>query len=474
MSAVLAFDFGASSGRAIKTFFSKGALRCEEVHRFANVPVEKDGTLHWDFEKLVEEIHAGIEKAGAFDSLAFDTWGVDFGLLGKDGALIDLPVHYRDKRTSGILEKAASVMPLEELYRETGNQILELNTLFQLFSICRMPLFQKAARLLFMPDLFAHALGAQSACEYTIASTSQMFNISKRAWSAATLDAFAIPHALFAPFVESGTAIGTHNGAKIVAAAHDTQCAIAAMPCTQDAEHAAFLSCGTWSLLGMELDAPVLSAESFHAGLSNELGANGKINYLKNIIGLWLIQECRRAWAQQGHAHSFDELENLANHSMPLRCFIDVDDAQFVSPGDIPEKIINYCKKTNQHVPQSVGEIMRCIYESLALKYRVAVKQLENLTGKKIAVIHMLGGGARDVTLCKFTADCCNVPVVAGPIEAAALGNSIIQLVALGEIAAIDEGRRIIAGTEMIKRFSPVHSEAWENAWELYCSLLCK
>jgi rhamnulokinase len=476
MSTVLAFDFGASGGRAVKAVFAAGGFHYEEVHRFNNVPIEKNGTLYWDFPALTAEVHTGIGKAGNFDSIGFDTWGVDFGLLDKSNRLIGLPVHYRDMRTNGISEKSAAVMAPERLYEETGNQIMDINTLFQLIALRKNNpgLFEKAGRLLFMPDLFAHSLGAGPVCEYTIASTSQMFNTAARTWSMPVLDAFGIPEQLFAPLVQSGTITGTYRNAKIIAiAGHDTQCAVAAMPCiAESAEHSVFLSCGTWSLLGTELDAPVLSAESMRAGLSNELGANGRVNYLKNIIGLWLIQESRREWKRKGSDYSFNDLEQFAREAKALQCFIDPDDPLFTRPGDIPGRIIDYCCTTGQYVPQTPGEIMRCIYESLVLKYRLAVTQLEKMTGKRFTEFHMLGGGVKDKTLCQFTADCCGIPVIAGPVEATALGNIVIQLSALGDIATIDEGRKLIAGTELLKTYIPAPSADWESGFERYISLI--
>ncbi len=291
MKRVLAFDFGASSGRAILAEYQDGRLTYKEVHRFENCPREQDGHFRWDFADLMANVRLGIEKAGPFDSIGFDTWGVDFGLLDEQGQLLGDPVHYRDSRTEGMVEKALQTMPAAALYAATGSQIMGINTLFQLLAVKESDpeIWDKAKRLLFMPDLFAHALCGSDACETTIASTSQMLDANTRNWSKEVLDAFAIPENLFAPRVDSGAVVGEYKGAKVIAVAgHDTQCAVAAMPAPE--ENAAFLSCGTWSLLGCELDAPVLTEQSRLLALSNEQGANGKVNYLKNIIGLWLIQ----------------------------------------------------------------------------------------------------------------------------------------------------------------------------------------
>ena len=473
MKRVLAFDFGASSGRAILAEYENGHLTYKEIHRFENCPRERDGHFRWDFADLMANVHQGIEKAGAFDSIGFDTWGVDFGLLDENGKLLGDPVHYRDSRTEGMVEKALARMDADALYTATASQIMAINTLFQLLAVQEQDAetWEKACRLLFMPDLFAHALCGADVCETTIASTSQMLDARTGAWNRDVLQSFAIPEHLFAPRVNSGTVVGEYQGAKVIAVAgHDTQCAVAAMP-APDA-NAAFLSCGTWSLLGCELDAPVLTEQSRLLALSNEQGANGKVNYLKNIIGLWLIQESRRQWRREGQEYSYAQLEQLALAAEPLRSFIDPDDPLFTPPGDIPGRVREFCHRTGQPVPETVGQVMRCIYESLALKYRFALEQLSRATGKQFSVLHMLGGGAKDGLLCRMTADCAGIPVVAGPVEATALGNILIQLVALGELPDIAAGRALIAATEPVKRFAPGDRNDWDKAYETYTTIL--
>lgn len=471
--AVLAFDLGASSGRAIKAEFQENMLNYEEVHRFENNPVSRDGTLYWDLAALEAEIHAGIEKAGEFDSLGFDTWGVDFGLLDENGKLLDSPVHYRDVRTQGMPEKLFTHYSREMLYKHTGNQIMAINTLFQLLALKeKQPdLLKQAKTLLFMPDLLAYKLTGNKSCEETIASTSQMFDPGSRQWSAEVLDACGIDKSLLLPPVPSGTVTGTYKNAKVIAVAgHDTQCAVAAVPAND--QKAAFLSCGTWSLLGTELDKPVLTRESMSLELSNEMGANGKINYLKNIIGLWLIQESRRQYKREGNTYSYPQLEQMAGEAEPLKCYIDPDSPEFGVPGNIPELVKAYCQHTNQYVPGTTGEIMRCIYESLALKYRFALEQLESATGKKFSTLHMLGGGIQGEMLCQLTANSCGIPVIAGPIEATALGNIIIQLVALGALRDIEEGKMLIAQNESLKRYQPMDKEQWEKAFADYKKII--
>lgn len=470
---VLAFDLGASSGRAVKAEFQEHMLQYQEVHRFENNPIMKQGTLYWDFETLEAEVRTGIEKAGTFDSIGFDTWGVDFGLLDDQGKLLENPVHYRDIRTAGMPEKFFRLFDRERLYEETGNQIMAINTLFQLMALQeKQPeLLEKAKTLLFMPDLLAFRLTGNPSCEQTIASTSQMLNPRTGQWSEEVQKAAGIRSSLFLKPVPSGTVTGTFRNAKVVAVAgHDTQCAVAAVPANN--RNAAFLSCGTWSLLGTELDAPILTKESMEMELSNEAGANGTVNYLKNIIGLWLIQESRRQYRRQGEEFSFSQLERLASEAGPSRCFIDPDSPEFGVPGDIPELVKAYCRKTKQYVPETVGEMMRCIYESLALKYRLALEQLECATDKKFSVLHILGGGIQAQLLCQLTANSCRIPVIAGPVEATALGNIIIQLVAVGALNSIEEGRTLIAKSESLKRYQPEEPERWEKTFTTYKNIL--
>lgn len=470
MKTVLAFDFGASSGRAIKAVFDGEKITYDEIHRFENIPLEIDGHIHHDTKMILNEIKIAIEKADKIDSLAFDTWGVDYGLLNTDGNLINEPYHYRDARTNGVLEKAYKIMPANELYKKTGNQIMNINTLFQFLSDENL---KNAKTVLFMPDLFAYFLTGNKRCEKSIASTSQMLDPSTQDWNENIFKAFDIDQNLFPPVCESGCENGLYNGIKVITiAGHDTQCAVTSMPC--QSENAAFLSCGTWSLIGCEIDKPILTDESNELELSNELGANGKINYLKNISGLWLIQETRRDLAKTDRKYSYNELEIFARQSEPFKCFIDPDDEILSAHGDLPNKIKKYCEKTKQYIPQTTGEIVRCIYESLALKYRFALEQISSCTGKQFDVLHLLGGGTKDGFLCELTADSINIPVIAGPVEATALGNIVLQLIGLGEIKNVEEGRKIIAKTENLKHFEPNHNDMWDSAYERFVEIISK
>ena len=465
---VLAFDFGASTGRAIKAVFDKGTLEYHEIHRFDNTPIEYDGKVCHDVDMILSEVKTAIEKAGHVDSLAFDTWGVDYGLIGKDGKLVCPPCHYRDERTADILKSALSKLDADTLYRETGNQIMNINTLFQLLTEKELG---KAETVLFMPDLFGYLLTGNKACELSIASTSQMLRPVTADWSDTVLGTYKIDKSLFAPLVSSGTVLGEYKGIKVVSVCgHDTQCAVCAMPA--DSENAAFLSCGTWSLIGCETEKPVLTAESRKSELSNELATKGRVNYLKNISGLWLIQETKRDYKKHGKDYSYNDLEMFARDSEPFYCFIDPDAPSLSAHGELPEKIRNYCKKTGQPVPGSVGQLVRCIYESLALKYRLALEQISESTGKKFDVLHLLGGGTKDGFLCEMTAKSLGIPVIAGPVEATALGNIMLQLIALGEVSDINEARKMIAETQETKKYAFDRTADWDKAYEKYKSIL--
>lgn len=470
MKTVLAFDFGASTGRAIKAHFDGEKISYEEIHRFENIPLTVDGYICHDVDMILSEVKAAIEKAGDIDSLAFDTWGVDYGLLDGDGKLLHPPVHYRDERTKDVLAKAFEKLSADELYAETGNQIMNINTLFQLISDDNL---EKADKLLFMPDLFSYFLTGEMVCEISIASTSQMLDMEKKTWSKRVLDAFEINETLFAPIKASATVNGEYKGIPVISVAgHDTQCAVAAMPAKS--ENAAFLSCGTWSLIGCELESPVMTAKSNALELSNEMGANGKINFLKNISGLWLIQETRRDLARTDRKYSYNELEMLARESEPFRSFIDPDAPELSAHGNLPDKIRTYCRNTNQPVTETIGQLVRCIYESLALKYRLALEQIGECTGKKFDVLHLMGGGTKDGFLCELTAESLGIPVIAGPVEATALGNIVLQLIALGEIESIEKGRKIIAETEKVKAYVGERTPEWDEAFERFCEIIKK
>lgn len=483
---VLAFDFGASSGRAIVGVFDGDKIELREVHRFSNDPVTINGTVYWDVQRLFFEIKQGILKAkedGGFDSIGIDTWGVDFGLLRKDGTLIENPIHYRDKRNDGMAEFSKKYMSHEEMYDITGIQFMDFNTVFQLLSLKenRPYILEEADTLLFMPDLLSYMLSGVKSTEYSIATTSQMVDLKTRDWSDKIINDLGLKKDILTPIVATGTVIGQLSDeiceelgvpkADIVSvASHDTQSAITAAPC--EYEDFAFISCGTWSLFGTEVKEPVLNEASKKLNVTNEGGYDYSIAFLKNICGLWLIQESRRQWIREGKEYSYAELEKMALECEPFKCFIDPDAPEFGTMGNLPERVKEYCRKTNQYVPETVGEIMRCIYESLALKYRLTFDGIMECTGKVYDRIHVMGGGTKDKLLLGMTAQSCNVPVYGGPIEATALGNIAIQLMSDGTIADIKEARRIIAKGENLKLYEPSDRAAWEEAYEKYKEII--
>ncbi|MGN0636703.1 MAG: rhamnulokinase family protein [Acutalibacteraceae bacterium] len=475
----LAFDFGASSGRAILGTFDGEKITLSEVHRFSNDPVDVRGTTYWDVLRLFHEIKQGIVKAklaGGFDCIGIDTWGVDFGLLDEFGCLLENPVHYRDTRTKGLVEESFLCVPKDEFYKRTGIQFMELNTVFQLYSLrkYRPHILDRAQRLLFMPDLFAYMLTGEQHTEYSIATTSQLVDIETKDWAYDIMDKLGIPSRLFAPIVPSGTVSGMLSrdvceecGVQpvpvIAVCGHDTQSAISAVPSTE--KDFAFLSSGTWSLFGTELDAPIVNEKSLEINVTNEGGYGYATGFLKNITGLWLIQESRRQWAREGTQYSYADLEQLALQAEPLRCFIDPDAPEFGVRGNLPQRVQEYCAKTGQYVPQTVGEIMRCIYESLAMKYRQTLEKISDCTEKTYTVLHVIGGGTKDTLLCQMTANACDLPVKAGPIEATVLGNIAVQLIAKGAIRDIGEARRIIAHSENLRTYAPQNAETWKAAF---------
>lgn len=485
MKKVLAFDFGASSGRAIIGSFDGEKITLKEVHRFTNDPVDLGGTLYWDVLRLFYEIKQGIVKAkiaGGFDSIGIDTWGVDFGLIDKNGRLLENPVHYRDKRTSGLVEESFKSVSRQKMYDITGIQFMELNTLFQLISLKkqRPEMLERADKMLFMPDLFAYFLTGKMCSEYSIASTSQLIDINTRSWSKELLDAFGIKESLFAPLTEPGTQLGNlskeiceecgvESVPVISVCGHDTQSAITAVPC--ESGDFAFLSSGTWSLFGTELQKPIVNETSLKINITNEGGFGGTTGFLKNIIGLWLIQESRRQWQREGKDYSYADLEKLALSEEPFKCFIDPDAPEFVPQGNIPERVREFCRKTGQYVPESVGEIMRCIYESLAMKYRMTFEKLCECTGKDYPVIHVIGGGTKDGLLCRMTASSCGKTVKAGPIEATVMGNVAVQLMSDGTIGSISEARKAVAASESLKTYEPENTDEWIKAYESFVKI---
>ncbi len=483
---VLAFDFGASSGRAILGTYDGDKIHLEEIHRFSNDPVNVCGVFHWDVLRLFHEIKQGITKAvhaGGFDAIGIDTWGVDFGLIDKKGRLLNNPVHYRDTRTLGMMDKVFEVIPKEELYGRTGIQFAAYNSIFQLayLQMHEPEVLALADKMLLMPDLFAYLLTGIARAEYSEVSTTQCLDPKTGDWAWDLIDRLELPRRLFQPIVDPGHTYGLLSdeiceelGAPkvpvVAVATHDTGSAVVAVPSSE--KNFIFISCGTWSLFGTELDAPVINDTSFKFNITNEGGYGRTTRFLKNIMGLWLIQESRRQWIREGYNVSYADLEREALEVEPFKCFINPDDDDFVSPGNLPRRVQEYCRRTGQYVPQTRGEIMRCIYESLAMKYRYTFHAVREVTGLTYNTIHMIGGGTKDRLLCQMAADACNAKVIAGPIEATATGNIAVQLIALGEIQDLAEARRVIAASEQPKFYEPVDTAAYDAAYARFEKLL--
>ena len=479
----IAIDLGASSGRVMLGRWDGHALGLEELHRFSNDAVRVCGTLYWDILRLLHEIKQGLAKAAQYDiaAIGIDTWGVDFGLLDGRGRLLENPVHYRDARNDGVAEEVDKLIPPRELYEETGLQRLPFNTIYQLYSLKlqRPEALESAKTLLFLPDLLGYFLTGRMATESSIARTSQLLNVHTGEWSRRLFDTLELPRGLFGGIVPSGTALGpllpevqeeTGLGAVpvISVCGHDTGSAVCAVPAGQ--EDFAFLSSGTWSLFGTELDRPIVDETSFALNMTNE-GGFGKTRFLKNITGLWLIQESRRHWNRHGGEYSYADLERLALEAPAFARFINPDDPAFIAHGNVPGRIGEYCTKTGQSAPASIGETVRCIYESLAMKYRATLEKLEACTGRRYPCLHVMGGGVKDGLLCKMTANACGIPVLAGPAEATVLGNLAAQMIAQGEVKGLREAREVVRGSVEVKEYLPEDVEAWAQGYEQFSKL---
>ncbi len=481
----LAFDFGASSGRAMLAKFDGEKITLEEKHRFANDPVLINDGFYWDALRLFHEIKQGILKCrnsgdGDIDGIGIDTWGVDYGLLDKNDKLLSNPYHYRDTRTDGMFEKAFELVPKEEIFNSTGIAFNWFNTLYQLLAskLADDTAINNAKTLLFMPDLFNFFLTGEKRNEYTIASTSQMFDSKTHTWATGLLDKMGIPSDIFADIIYPGAQVGTLKPELaeelgvgeipvFAVASHDTGSAVASVPVEGDDDFI-YISSGTWSLMGVELSEPNISPEALEYNFTNEGGVNKTVRFLKNIMGLWLIQESKRQWEREGEALSFNELEEQANAAAPFESFIDPDYPAFQTPGNMPRRIREYCEKTGQKVPETKGEIIRCIAQSLAFKYRQTVEGMEEVTGKKYNVINIVGGGIKDKMICRFTANATKRTVSAGPVEATSIGNVVVQGIACGAIADLKEGRRIVRNSFDIATYTPEDSQAWDNAYETW------
>lgn len=492
----LALDLGAESGRGMLGRFDGERLTLDEVHRFPNGPVKMLDTLHWDVPRLFDEMKTALRKANAsagraLDGVGIDTWGVDFGLVGRNDTLLANPVHYRDSRTEGVMEAALARVPRKTIYEVTGLQFLPFNTLYQLIALrqANSPLFDVAETLLMMPDLFAWLFTGERTGERTDASTTQLLNPRTGTWSHDLCKAFDLPASILPPLIDPGSVIGplrasvaeelgiSHPISVIAPGTHDTASAVAAVPARTSVPQGAppdwaYLSSGTWSLLGVEVPRPVITAGTLRDNFTNEGGVAGTTRLLKNIMGLWLVQECRRLWARHGREWSYEELVSAASAAPAFASLVDPDHASFLFPGDMPARLAAFCKRTGQPAPEGEGGFVRCALESLALKYRWAIARLEETLGTTIRALHVVGGGSRNALLCQFTADACGIPVYAGPIEATAAGNVLLQMMARGRIASLADARAVVARSFEVTTFEPRDTAAWDAAAGRFGGLL--
>ncbi len=480
----IAVDLGAESGRVMLGTVCDGRLSLEEIHRFRNGPVETQGSLRWDFDRLLGEIKTGLGRAAKqagseVAGIGVDTWGVDFGLLGADGKLIEAPYHYRDSRTDGMMDVAFELMPQRDIYQYTGIQFMQLNSLYQLFamSVAGSPVLPRAKRLLFTADLFSYFLCGRAFGEYTLASTSQMMDMQTGRWSEPIFQKLGLPPAIMPQIVQPGTVIGklTDEVAAeigcdripvIAVGSHDTASAVLGVPGTGD--RWAYLSSGTWSLMGVELPQAIINDKTFEHQFTNEGGVQDTIRLLKNIMGLWLVQECKRQWQRDGEDLSYSELTELASRAQPFFGHVDCDCGDFLAPGDMPSRINKYLSETGQTPTDDKGQMVRMILESLALKYRRTLEAIEDITGDPIDVLHIVGGGIQNELLCQFSANAIGKQVVAGPIEATASGNILMQAKAAGQIESIAEAREILRHSFDLKEYQPLDSSIWRQKYEQY------
>ncbi|MBI4673082.1 MAG: rhamnulokinase [Chloroflexi bacterium] len=483
----VAFDLGAESGRAMLASFDGERITLQEAHRFPNVPVRVRGSLHWDALGLFDEIKRGLIQVAHeqrdIAAIGLDTWGVDFALLGRDDELLGNPFHYRDERTIGMMDAVFERVPREQVFQATGVQIMEINTLYQLFAmrVQRAPALEHATTFLMMPDLFDFWLTGRKACEFTDATTTQCYDPRAKHWAFGLLNALEIPTRVFPEIIPPGTVLGAldariaqecglQNATVVAPACHDTGSAVAAVPAQHD--DYAWISSGTWSILGANVKEPVINAASLKFNFTNEGGVQNTFRLSKNLSGLWLVQECRRAWRSAGEDLSYADLVARAERARAFRALIDSDDGSFLRPGDMPARIAAYCAKTQQPAPQTHGEVVRGALEGLALKYRFQLERLEMLLDKKWDVLHVIGGGAQNKLLSQFTADATGKQVITGPVEATALGNVLLQMLALGHIHSLAEGRQVLRQSFEVTTYEPRARGAWDDAYAWFRMLL--
>ncbi|TXK75162.1 rhamnulokinase family protein [Paenibacillus sp. N3.4] len=485
---MLAVDFGASGGRTILGRWNGSKLTVEDIHRFSNDPVELSGRLYWDFLRLFHELKKGIHAykqhaPGSPSSIAVDTWGVDYGFVDGSGRLLGNPYHYRDDRNAKAMDEMLLTSSSAEIYNRSGIQPLSFNTIFQLAAERKEHGlgFADDVRLLLMPDLFRFYLSGIRSTEYSIASTTGLLNPTARSWDEKYIEELGIPAHLFTNIVMPGTIEGTLrqeiadelqvSAIPVVAtASHDTASAVVSIPSLEG--DYAFISCGTWSLMGVERDAPIISDDSRRWGFTNEGGAEQKIRMLKNIMGLWLLQECKRQWELEGESLSYAHMQELAKRETGLKSYVDSQDPVFLAPGNMPERIRRYCQQTGQTVPQTKAELIRCVVDSLAMKFKQTLNEIEQLLNRKLSTIHMVGGGIQNRLLCQLTANATGLPVIAGPVEATAIGNIMMQAKGHGEVHSLEQIRQIVMDSFPPDRYEAEDADQWTDAFEIYLKVI--
>ena len=470
---VLAIDLGASSGRVMDAAYDGRTLQLREIHRFPNIPVQTPRRLYWDVLRLWREITLGIAKADQAASIGLDSWGVDYALLDGAGELLANPVHYRDPRTDDIMEWTFERMPRRDIFERTGIQFMPFNGLFQLASLVRegSRLLEQAETLLTIADLFNYWLTGSKTCEFTEATTLQLYNPHQQDWDREITQAIGIPSDILAPIVPPGTTIGRYQGIDVIApACHDTGSAVVAVPTTT--EHYAYLSSGTWSLLGLERKKALITDAAYDANVTNEGGYDSTYRLLKNIMGLWIADQCRASWKTAGRDYSFEQLRAMVAAADPFKAFIEPDDPSFLAPGDMPARALDYCRQTGQPPPENDAELMAVVYASLAYKYRYVLEQLIAVSGQRVDRLHIIGGGSKNVLLNQMTANATGRPVIAGPAEATAIGNAIAQLIAIGELGDVAQARAMLSESMDTRRYLPQNTNAWDEHYARFCALL--
>lgn len=485
----LTFDLGAESGRVVLGTLRDGKMTLDETHRFLNEPQWVLGNLYWDILRLFAEIKHGLSRTirdhgPMIDGLGVDTWGVDFGLLDANDELLGMPRHYRDHRTDGVMEEVFALIPRDQIYNATGIQLMQFNTLFQLFAMRKtdFSLLDQARSLLTTPDLLNFWLTGRKVNEFSIATTTQCYNPLKEDWARDVMERLGLPTHYLGEIVPPGTKLdtlhesvktetGAHSIPVIAPACHDTGSAVAAVPADSKPGWA-YVSCGTWSLVGVEVPSPIINQQTFDFNLTNEGGVNKTYRLLRNVMGLWLLQRCKRSWEKSGYVYDYSELAAMGEQAPAFSAILDPDDTAFLNPADMPAAITEYCRRTGQKAPGDVATMVRCIIESLALKYRWVIEMLEKVTGEPINTIHIIGGGSRNQSLCQYAANATGRRVLAGPVEATAAGNILVQAMACGVFSSLEEGRRVIRKSFPLVEYLPRDSEEWKEPYRKMTSLL--